>query len=116
MKSPNLTVASATALTRCGEGVIDYTRGVLDALGYEDLSARVGFAHGAYRAAIKARKEQLPPVDTTTFASMLESSDRRADDVTEARVDKTRAELTAVFAEVDAIRETAIEFMARATE
>lgn len=36
--------ATISALYRCGEGRIEYTRGVLDALGYQDLAFEIGVA------------------------------------------------------------------------
>lgn len=39
-----MNTAAINALYNCGEGRIDYTRGVLDALGYEDLSFEIATA------------------------------------------------------------------------
>lgn len=57
--------AAIGALYNCGQGRIDYTRGVLDALGYDDLSFEIATA----AAEVEASKPE--PAETSSFADAL---------------------------------------------
>ena len=56
-----MTQPIAYALYKCGEGVIDYTRGVLDTLGLSDLATELESARGEWLHAVAERDKHSTP-------------------------------------------------------
>lgn len=108
-----MTVAAAQALQNCGEGVIEYTCGVLEALGQDTLSFRLRGASNRWKAAVKARDAQAPKVEVTDLASVLEAASARAPEALEREVTEARTDLDEALDALEMLREQAIDFEAR---
>ncbi|ASD11631.1 hypothetical protein [Pseudomonas aeruginosa] len=84
--------AAISALYRCGEGRIEYTRGVLDALGYQYLAFEIGVAAREVK-----NSEPAPFTDDDIEAALAAPP---ASDAYHAAV----ARLHRAFEQVDAIK------------
>lgn len=84
--------AAISALYNCGEGRIEYTRGVLDALGYQDLAFEIEVA------AMEVKNSEPAPVTGDSIEAYLAAPP--ASDAYHAAV----ARLHRAFEQVEAIK------------
>lgn len=101
---------TATAILSASLASIDYTRGVLDAMGHGNLAVRLQFAaqdmrktDERFRAAVAAQDDG----ENVTFESLLNEPDTTARQAAAA----ARADLDNVFAEVTALQAQAREWL-----
>ena len=95
-------LAVINALYNCGQGRIEYTCGVLDALGHDDLSAEIKFANHDYRISRPA-PSQCASIEEAICAPSSSAAYFAAN-----------ARLNAAFERVEAISEAYREGRARA--
>jgi hypothetical protein len=101
-KQKMTTHAASYALYNCGAGVIDYTRGVLDALGQEDLSYRLASAARALKAATETRNAVAAQHSDPALAQFgMTQAPQSLEDAQQ----KAQADLDAIFREVEALKQ-----------
>lgn len=108
-QSITITHAIADALYNCGPGVVDYTRGVLDTLGYDDLSGRLASANSSYQVAL-ALRERAAEQTSDKFLRLFGFTD--APKGVEEDLRGFKLELDAVWKEVEVLRQKASDWRA----
>jgi hypothetical protein len=100
----------AHALYQCGPGVIDYTCGVLDAIGQCSLSFRLRQADARHKVAIAERNQHTGEPKELLFDSFA-NLPKVPQDV-ERRYRETREELSAAIDELMELQKKAAEYTA----